>query len=94
MKRSTPRFEQNGAPRRAVLENREPLDFDYQMKCRPRAADRKTAISPLVMGEFGQKLPPPHPPVIPDEANASMYWKAQWSVGTSANVAVPGAGET
>jgi hypothetical protein len=31
---------------------------------------------------------------MPEAARASMYWKKGWPVGTSLNVAAPGAGLT
>ena len=40
---------------------------------RPNAFERKTAIWPRVKVFPGQKLSPPHPPVIPEAARASMY---------------------
>src|SRR5262249_38161974 len=60
----------------------------------PSAFERNVAICPRVRGASGQKFPLPQPPVTPVEASASTNWKNGGGVGTSANVAVTGAGAT
>ena len=55
---------------------------------------RKTAICPRVSGLSGQKLPEPHPAVIPEAASASMNRKNVCVVGTSPNEAAGGAALT
>ena len=61
----------------------------------PRALAMKIAIWRAGHGVVGTvEGAPPQPPVIPDATRASMYWNAKSVVGTSLNVAAPGAGLT
>lgn len=58
---------------------------------RLKVLTRKTAIWALVTESFGQKFPPPQPPVTPSFANCSIHAAAKALAGTSANI-VPVAG--
>ena len=59
---------------------------------RPNVLTRNTAICARVTGSVGQKLPLPHPPVIPSAAIASIQSTAKLPSGTSVNTPVPGGG--
>ena len=64
----------------------------YGDQCRPKALAKNTAISTRVRVLSGQKLTPPQPAVMPEAASASTCLKPKDPTGTSAKVAVAGAG--
>jgi len=56
---------------------------------RLKVLTRKTAIWALVTESFGQKFPPPQPPVTPSFANYSIHAAAKALAGTSVNMVTP-----